>query len=162
VPERHLGLIPAGERLVNTELFTRLREQFAQTCDCARLLALAREVVPIEHSSRHPFSSVATTSEPVRIAIAQDEAFNFYYPDTLNLLRLAGAELVPFSPLHDHVLPEKIGGIYIGGGFPEEYAQRLSVNESMRTALAELLRKDIPCYVECGGLMYLCQSIRSA
>ena len=103
-----------------------------------------------------------TTTEHVKIAIAQDEAFNFYYPDTLNLLRLAGAELVPFSPLHDGVLPENIGGIYIGGGFPEEYAHRLSANESMRSALVELLQKDIPCYAECGGLMYLCQSIRTA
>jgi cobyrinic acid a,c-diamide synthase len=105
---------------------------------------------------------MGTTNERVTIAIAQDEAFNFYYPDTLNLLQLAGAELVPFSPLHDNVLPEKIAGIYIGGGFPEEYAPRLSTNESMRSALAGLLQKDIPCYAECGGLMYLCQSIRSA
>ena len=162
MPERHLGLIPAAERRVSTERFALLREQFAQTCDSVKLLALAHEVAPIEYSSNNPFSSIVTTSEPVRIAVAQDEAFNFYYPDTLNLLRLADAELVSFSPLHDRGLPEKIGGIYIGGGFPEEYAQRLSVNESMRTALAEILQKDIPCYVECGGLMYLCQSIRSA
>ena len=67
-----------------------------------------------------------------------------------------------FSPLHDTVLPEDIGGIYIGGGFPEEYAHRLSANESMRAALARLLQKGIPCYAECGGLMYLCQSIRNA
>jgi cobyrinic acid a,c-diamide synthase len=162
IPERHLGLIPTAERIISTEQFTLLKEQFGQTCDSEKLLALAHEVAPIEHRSKNPFSSLATTSEPVRIAIAQDEAFNFYYPDTLNLLRLAGAELVPFSPLHDNVLPEKIAGIYIGGGFPEEYAQRLSANESMRSALARLLQKDIPCYVECGGFMYLCQSIRSA
>src|SRR5262249_50569542 len=129
---------------------------------CAKLLALAHEATSIQHSFQNPFSSIATLSEPVRIAIARDEAFNFYYPDTLNLLQLAGAALVPFSPLHDHVLPDKIGGIYIGGGFPEEYAQRLSANESMRSALAELVQQDIPCYVECGGFMYLCQSIRSA
>src|SRR5262249_55519856 len=159
IPERHLGLIPTAERIVSTEQFTLLKEQFSQTCDSEKLLALAREAVPFEYSSRDPFSSLSTTSEPVRIAIAQDEAFNFYYPDSLNLLRLAGAELVPFSPLHAHVLPEKIAGIYIGGGFPEEYAQRLSANESMRSALVRLLQKDIPCYVECGGLMYLCQSI---
>jgi cobyrinic acid a,c-diamide synthase len=162
IPERHLGLIPAAEHIVSTGQFTLLAEQFGQTCDSEKLLALAHEVAPIEQSSRNPFSSIGTTFEPVRIAIAQDEAFNFYYPDTLNLLRLAGAELVAFSPLHDQVLPEKIGGIYIGGGFPEEYAHGLSANESLRSALAELLEKDIPCYVECGGFMYLCQSIRSA
>jgi cobyrinic acid a,c-diamide synthase len=162
VPERHLGLVPAAERVVSAQQLTALGQQFGQTCDSEKLLALAREVPPIEHSSMHPFSSMETASEPVRIAIAQDEAFNFYYPDTLNLLRLAGAELVSFSPLHESVLPEDIAGMYIGGGFPEEYAQRLSANESMRAALVELLRKGVPCYAECGGFMYLCQSIRNA
>jgi cobyrinic acid a,c-diamide synthase len=162
VPERHLGLVPAAERIVSAEQLAALGQQFGQTCDSERLLALAREAPPIEQSSQGPFASIETTGERVSIAIAQDEAFNFYYPDTLDLLRLAGVELVPFSPLHDSVLPEHIGGIYIGGGFPEEYAHRLSANESMRAALARLLQKSIPCYAECGGLMYLCQSIRIA
>jgi cobyrinic acid a,c-diamide synthase len=162
VPERHLGLVPAAERVVSTEQLTVLGQQFSQTCDSEKLLALAREVPPIEHSSVDPFSLGETTSERISIAIAQDEAFNFYYPDTLDLLRLAGAELVPFSPLHDSVLPEKIGAIYIGGGFPEEYAHSLCANESMRATLARLIREGLPCYAECGGLMYLCQSIRNA
>ncbi len=162
VPERHLGLVPAAERIVSAQQLAALGQQFGQTCDSERLLTLARTVPPIEHSSQDPFSSQETTSERVSIAIAQDEAFNFYYPDTLDLLRLAGAELVPFSPLHDTVLPEQIGGIYIGGGFPEEYAHRLSANASTRTAIAWLLQKGIPCYAECGGLMYLCQAIRIA
>jgi cobyrinic acid a,c-diamide synthase len=162
VPERHLGLVPAAERIVSPGQLTMLGQQFGQTCDSEKLLALARQAPPIEHSPEDPFSSMETKTEQVKIAIAQDEAFNFYYPDTLNLLRLAGAELVPFSPLHERVLPENIGGIYIGGGFPEEYAHRLSANESMRSALVELLQKDIPCYAECGGLMYLCHSIRTA
>jgi cobyrinic acid a,c-diamide synthase len=162
VPERHLGLVPMAERIVSTEQLALLGQQFSQTCDSEKLLALAREVSPIEHSAKDPFFSKETTSEQVRIAIAQDEAFSFYYPDTLNLLRLAGADLVPFSPLHDRVLPEKIGGLYIGGGFPEEYAQGLTANTGMRAALARLLLNGIPCYAECGGLMYLCQSIRTA
>jgi len=161
-PERHLGLVPAAERVVSTEQLTLLGQQFAQTCDSEKLFALALEAPPIERNSKEPFSSIEMTGEHVRIAIAQDEAFNFYYPDTLDLLRLAGAELVPFSPVHDSVLPEHIAGIYIGGGFPEEFAHCLSANESMRSALARLLLKDIPCYAECGGLMYLCQSIRNA
>jgi cobyrinic acid a,c-diamide synthase len=161
VPERHLGLVPAAERVVNTEQLTVLGQQFSQTCDAERLLALAREAPPLQHSVEELFSTMETTQEPVNIAIAQDEAFNFYYPDTLDLLRLAGADLVPFSPLHDTVLPEKIGGIYIGGGFPEEYAHRLSANASMRSAFAQFLQQNIPCYAECGGLMYLCQSIRT-
>src|SRR6266699_3708831 len=161
-PERHLGLVPAAERVVSTEQLTLLGQQFAQTCDSEKLFALALEAPPIERSSKEPFSSIEMTGEHVRIAIAQDEAFNFYYPDTLDLLRLAGAELVPFSPLHDSVLPGEIGGIYIGGGFPEEYAHHLAANESMRSALAGLLQQDMPCYAECGGFMYLCRSIRNA
>jgi cobyrinic acid a,c-diamide synthase len=161
VPERHLGLVPATERVVAAEQLTALGEQFGQTCDAEGLLALARGAVPLEHSREALFSTLATTQERINIAIAQDEAFNFYYPDTLDLLRLAGAELIPFSPLHDSVLPDPIAGIYIGGGFPEEYAQHLAANESMRVALARLLQEGAPCYAECGGLMYLCQSIRT-
>ena len=162
VPERHLGLVPTAERIVSAQQLAALGEQFSQTCDGEKLLALAREVPPIEQSSQELFSSMATTQEHVNIAIAQDEAFNFYYPDTLDLLRLAGADLVPFSPLHDSMLPENTTGIYIGGGFPEEYAQHLAANANMRSAIAQLLQKDIPCYAECGGFMYLCQSIRNA
>jgi cobyrinic acid a,c-diamide synthase len=162
VPERHLGLVPATERVVSAEQLAALGEQFGQTCDSEKLLTLAREAPLIEQSSQDPLPAQEAPSERVSIAIAQDEAFNFYYPDTLDLLRLAGAELVPFSPLHDNVLPEHIGGMYIGGGFPEEYAHRLAANASMRAALARLLQKGMPCYAECGGLMYLCQSIRNA
>ena len=162
VPERHLGLVPAAERIVSAQQLTALGQQFGQTCDGERLLALAREAPPLEQSSQELFPSMETTQEHVNIAIAQDEAFNFYYPDTLDLLRRAGAELVPFSPVHDSVLPEHIAGIYIGGGFPEEYAQHLAANASMRAAVARLLGKGMPCYAECGGLMYLCQAIRIA
>src|SRR5258707_15109995 len=162
VPERHLGLIPAAERVVGTEQLNLLGEQFGQTCNGEKFLALARGAPPMQQNSRDPFPPVETTGEHIRIALAQDEAFNFYCPDTLDLLRLAGAELVPFSPLHDSVLPGEIGGIYIGGGFPEEYAHHLAANESMRSALAGLLQQDMPCYAECGGFMYLCRSIRNA
>lgn len=155
VTERHLGLVPAAERSVTAQQLAALGQQFGQTCDSEKLFALAREAPPIEQSSQELFSSIETQDERVHIAIAQDEAFNFYYPDTLDLLRLAGADLVPFSPLHGSVLPEHIAGIYIGGGFPEEYAQHLAANASLRSALARLLQKNIPCYAECGGLMYL-------
>lgn len=160
VPERHLGLVPAAERAVSAEQLAALGQQFGQTCESEKLLALAHEAPPIEQNSKDPFPPVEATGENIRIAIAQDEAFNFYYPDTLDLLRLAGAQLVSFSPVHDSSLPEHIAGIYIGGGFPEEYAHRLAANESMRAALARLMQKGMPCYAECGGLMYLCQSIR--
>lgn len=160
IPERHLGLVPVAEQAISH--LTELREQFEQTCDSEKLLALAYATPPIELRASKPSPVIETRGKRVRIALAQDEAFNFYYPDTLNLLRLAGAELVPFSPLHESVLPENIGGIYLGGGFPEEHAKGLSANVSMREAVAQFLRRGLPCYAECGGLMYLCQSIRTA
>lgn len=162
LPERHLGLVPVAEQAVSTQQFTALREQFEQTCDSKKLLALAHEVPPIKQNAKNPLPVRATRGKRIRIALAQDEAFNFYYPDTLDLLRLAGAELVPFSPLHESTFPENIGGIYLGGGFPEEHAERLSANIPMREAFAQLLWRGMPCYAECGGLMYLCQSIRTA
>jgi len=162
VPERHLGLVPVAERIVSAEQLALLGQQFGETCDREKLLTIAREVPPLERDAEDPIPSLEMVHEPVRIALAQDEAFNFYYPDTLNLLRCAGAELVPFSPLQDSMLPEHIAGMYIGGGFPEEYAHGLAGNEGMRAAVGHLLQHGIPCYAECGGLMYLCQSIRVA
>ena len=127
VPERHLGLVPVAERIVSAEQLALLGQQFGQTCDSEKLLTIAREVPALERDPQFPrFPPWKRYMNTVRIALAQDEAFNFYYPDTLNLLRRAGAELVPFSLLHDSMLPEHIAGMYIGGGFPEEYAHGLA------------------------------------
>lgn len=91
----------------------------------------------------------------VRIAVAQDEAFCFYYRDNLKMLEYYGAELVPFSPLHDTELPENIQGLLLGGGYPELYAKELSENESMRRSIKAALEKKLPSLAECGGFMYL-------
>ena len=162
MPERHLGLISAAEHSPTREHLKQVATLFGQTCDVEKLLAFAHDSASLEYTVGDTFVRTTTTHSPMRIALAQDEAFHFYYPDTLELLQRAGAELVPFSPLHDQDVPAQIGGIYIGGGFPEIYAQELSANQNMRTKLAQLLAQDIPCYAECGGLMYLCQSIRVA
>lgn len=94
-------------------------------------------------------------SKKVRIAVAQDEAFCFYYRDNLKMLEYYGAELVPFSPLHDTELPENIQGLLLGGGYPELYAKELSENESMRRSIKAALEKKLPSLAECGGFMYL-------
>lgn len=91
----------------------------------------------------------------VRIGIAQDEAFCFYYKDNLRMLELAGAELVPFSPIHDTALPENIQGILLGGGYPELVARELSENVSMRNSILEAIEGGMPSVAECGGFMYL-------
>ncbi len=95
----------------------------------------------------------------VRIAIANDSAFNFYYKDSLELLEEFGAELVSFSPTKDHALPENIGGLILGGGFPEVFGKEIESNESMKISIKSAVESGMPVYAECGGLMYLCDSI---
>lgn len=97
----------------------------------------------------------------VSIAIAKDEAFNFYYQDSLDLLEELGAELIYFSPIHDDMLPDGVGGIYIGGGFPEIYTDTLQANESMRNSIRNAAGDGVVIYAECGGMMYLLEELIS-
>ena len=95
----------------------------------------------------------------MRIGVAQDRAFGFYYADTFDLLAELGAEVVPFSPLDDDRLPPALDGVYLGGGFPELYAREIAANVGMRTDFAHLARRRAPIYAECGGLMALGQEV---
>ncbi|MGC8713098.1 MAG: hypothetical protein ACP5RH_11960, partial [Leptodesmis sp.] len=96
---------------------------------------------------------------PIPIAIAQDAAFSFYYADNLELLKALGAELIFWSPLKDAELPPGVRGLYLGGGFPEMFAEELSRNQAARMAVYQAIQAGMPTYAECGGLMYLCQSL---
>ena len=93
------------------------------------------------------------------VAVARDEAFCFYYPDNLEALEAAGAELSFFSPLADHAIPPEAGALYLGGGFPELHARALADNASLRRNLAGLCRDGLPVYAECGGLMSLAREL---
>ncbi len=158
LPERHLGLVPTAEGGVAAAYYQHLAQQAAATVDLDRLLALAAEAaVPEAHAS------VLFPAVPIRpktaIAVAMDQAFNFYYPDSLDLLTDWGAELVPFSLLEDATLPSNVRGVYIGGGFPELFAAPLAANVSMRQSIRAAAERRLPIYAECGGLMYLGQGI---
>lgn len=155
VPERHLGLVLPLEREGLDALADRLACEVEAHFDLDRLLALARNAPPLSLPPLPPAGPRAVTA---RIAVAQDAAFCFYYPDNLRLLEEAGAELVPFSPLRES-LPPGVGGVYLGGGYPELYAAELAANEPLRRNLRGRAESGGPVLAECGGFMYLCEEL---
>ena len=157
IPERHLGLHTAAERSAEVHSFLEHAAQLVERhLDLERLLDIARSASPLEIDGGLPLIPPRPLA---RLAIARDEAFCFYYEDNLDWLRAAGAELVFFSPLHDETLPAGIDGIYFGGGYPELYARPLSANHSMMQAIRHAAGRRMPIYAECGGLMYLTESV---
>ena len=154
---RHLGLVTADEVRDLKEKMQALAAQAEQTVDLDGLLALADEA-PAVTWEEIPLPRL----ESVRIAVARDRAFCFYYEDSQDALRRMGAELVDFSPLEDPALPADIHGLYLGGGYPELYTQQLSANESMRRSVCRALEQGLPCIAECGGFMYLNETVGGA
>jgi cobyrinic acid a,c-diamide synthase len=165
-PERHLGLhsarnfsrvAPLGAHQDGVE-DARI-EYWGSLCeawfDIEQVVEISRSGAPIKVVSDEQTS---LGSKRCRIGVALDEAFHFYYEDNLKRLRTLGAELIYFSPLHDHELP-CVDGLYIGGGYPEIHAQALAANQSMRLAIREFGESGRPIYAECGGLMYLTDEI---
>ena len=148
---RHLGLITAQEMTDLQEKLEALADQIGKSVDIPALCALAASAPELS------WEPVALPEEgsPLRIAVARDNAFCFYYEDNLDLLRSLGAELVPFSPIADAALPENIRGLYLGGGYPELYAESLSENQSMKDSIRQALEAGLPCIAECGGFLYL-------
>ena len=151
---RHLGLVTAAEVEDLQEKLRILAVQAEKTLDLDGLLELSKAAPNISYAP-----VVLPRFAPVRIAVAKDRAFCFYYEDSLEVLTRMGAELVPFSPLVDSQLPENIHGLYLGGGYPELYAGQLSGNASMRLSIKNALTNGLPCIAECGGFMYLTEAI---
>jgi cobyrinic acid a,c-diamide synthase len=157
LPERHLGLVPAVEHPANQEFFDLLIAQCEATLQIPEIIRLSEKASVPE---MEPLLFPPVLKPPiVKIAVAKDKAFSFYYQDNLDLLEAWGAEIMPFSPLQDTDLPENVSGIYIGGGFPELHAADLASNFSIKHKLKEAVKRGMPVYGECGGLMYLGRSI---
>lgn len=161
IDERHLGLIPSNEAQAADALLAAIRERITAQVDLAALWTIAHQLSPAPPLTPWaPWAPRTTSSHaPVRIGVARDAAFGFYYPDDLERLRRAGAELIPFDTLHDAELPE-VDGLFIGGGFPETQMEALERNQPMREAIRLAIEAGLPCYAECGGMMYLSRSIR--
>lgn len=164
IPERHLGLFTTEDHPLDESRLTHLADFLEENLDLDGLLA-ALPVLSFPQETpavgASPLNPRPLTPDPstVRLGVARDPAFCFYYQENLELLAQSGAELVPFSPLADRELPANLHGIYLGGGYPELYAAQLSANEDMKHGIAAQAAAGLPIYAECGGLMYLSQEI---
>ena len=160
LPERHLGLIPACESDILQENLRQLALTIEEHIDLELLYDLCAEPLQAEMPIRVDnfiFEHKVQFSSKT-IGLAYDEAFHFYYRPNLDLIKMLGARIISFSPLKSSILPE-CDAVYIGGGFPEIFAEKLSLNVSFRQSLKKRLEEGVKCYAECGGLMYLCQGI---
>lgn len=159
VPERHLGLVTAAEAVLTPGLREALAGAIEEHVDVDRLLSLAGSSVAVAAAPTR--AELPPASARVRLGVARDRAFQFYYPENLDRLRAAGADLVFWSPLEDASLPA-VDGLYLGGGYPELYARQLAGNVSMREAVRRFAAAGRPIYAECGGLMYLADALEDA
>jgi len=169
IPHRHLGLTVAEETPIAKENIAKLADTVLEHIDMEAILVM--DDYPPLHSRKNGhvgdyprFTGATVESEQsptsaIKIAVAYDKAFCFYYEDNLDLLKNAGAEIIAFSPLSDSAIPDKADAIYIGGGYPELYAEELSKNTSMMKSINGWANSGKPIYAECGGLMYLSKGI---
>ncbi len=158
IGERHLGLTTPAETLKKKQLIAGFSDIVGQSVDLDLVRSIAQSAPDIPAPA--PSGKTIVAKWPgLRIGILSDAAFGFYYPDDLEAIKAAGAELVRINAISDTHLPD-IDGLFIGGGFPECRMEELSANVQMRHAIKERLQNGLPCYAECGGLMYLCSTLR--
>lgn len=153
MPERHLGLLPAEENQELAGLIEKMAVMIEKQLDLDRMLEIAGQAQEMESAPEKQVKSAC-----VRIGIARDQAFSFYYQDSLDYLTEMGAYLIPFSPIRDAALPD-VDGLYLGGGFPEMFLEALSGNQPMINSINNAFINNMPIYAECGGYMYLCREI---
>ncbi len=155
IPERHLGLVTDDEYTLSDRRIEQLADLIDRYVDVDLLLDRLEDFEP--GNDRTPI--VRPRENRVKIGVARDKAFCFYYQENLDLIASAGAEIVPFSPIADRRLPQGLDGIYLGGGYPELFAESLSKNKKLLEQICEKSRQGLPIYAECGGFMYLCESL---
>jgi cobyrinic acid a,c-diamide synthase len=154
---RHLGLISAMEQGLESDKVEELGRSIEDQLDLDLLLEQASAAKPLPISVINP--KVQKSVEPVKLAVARDEAFQFYYPDFFNQLESLGCEPVFFSPMRDSAIPDEVDGLYLGGGYPEVQAELLAANTSMLDSIRSFCNSGRPVYAECGGLIYLTQGV---
>lgn len=152
---RHLGLLLPDETAHIETWLETISEAFQKTVSVEGILEITEGAQPLAEEAASSFGERRSSGFSVRIAVARDEAFCFYYEDNLQMLRELGAEIVYFSPLHDRSLPEGCGGILLGGGYPEVYAEALSANTAMLMEMKNAAADRMPMTAECGGFLYL-------
>jgi len=163
IPERHLGLVTHDEHVLSDENVDKLAGLIEENIDIDRLLNFLPDIQRCKSDKKNALSATDYIKKKsfVRIGVARDNAFCFYYQDNLDMLEACGAELIFFSPVKDHDLPQNLDGIYFGGGYPELFAKQLAANSSLRDQIRKKSIAGMPIYGECGGFMYLCRDIRA-
>lgn len=156
IVERHLGLMPSNESTEATSKINNIASLIASSVDLDRLVSISSQLPALPQPPI--YDPPAPPGTDVRLGIARDAAFAFYYPGDLEALRAAGAELIAFDTLNDANMPE-VDGLLIGGGFPEVFMDQLEANATLRHQLRKAIDNGMPAYAECGGLMYLSRSI---
>ena len=156
IPDRHLGLIPAGEMESLQKRVDKLGSLIGDNVNIERILEIAKNAKPLEAELKS--SPIVIEDKKCRIGVLRDRAFSFYYPENIEALAEAGAEIVYIDSMKDQHLPD-IAGMYIGGGFPEVMAEEISANKTLMAEVKAKAEKGMPIYAECGGLMYLCRNI---
>lgn len=164
IPDRHLGLVTKGEMDETEVLLEHLADVICENTNISDIISLASTAPALGNIPKAEFLSLSEYQKsknacPPRIGIIRDTAFSFYYPENLEALESQGAELIPFSALTQEHLPGELDALYIGGGFPEVFAEQLANNTVLRQEICSAGEGDLPIYAECGGLMYLGRSI---
>jgi cobyrinic acid a,c-diamide synthase len=157
MPERHLGLVPTPEKS-EASLYQDITKFIQERLNISQIFELAKSAGPLPKIELREKETPKPKAK-VKIGVAFDEAFNFYYPSNLNLLSHLGAEIVRFSPIHDKTIPRDVQGLYIGGGFPEMFLTQLEGNQTLRQSILNAVDSGMPVYAECAGLMYLTKTV---